>query len=137
MRPELPGDLLIQAKQQQWDEDTEDDQAVDQEVIHCILGVLIDLFNLCSMQVLYDGEWDCKLCGDKLKNKEDNRVHIQQFCAERPDWEHLCVLCGLVWVQVWAEGAHIKMVQGEVVVTVTFYLNIKLDIRHCLYFSWG
>ena len=73
----------------------EDNQAVDQEVIHCILGVLIDLFNLCSMQVLPDGEWDCKFCGDKLKNKENNRVHIQQFCAERPDWEHSCVFCGL------------------------------------------
>ena len=68
---------------------------MDQEVIHCILGELIDLFNLYFMQVLSDWEWDCKFCGDKLKDKEDNRVHIQQFCAERPDWEHSCVLCGL------------------------------------------
>ena len=56
---------------------------------------IIDLFNLCSMQVLSDGEWDCEFCGDKLKNKEDYRVHIQPFCTERPDWEHLCVFCGL------------------------------------------
>ena len=39
--------------------------------------------------------WDCMYCGLPMSSKEEQRVHIQRDCHERPPWEHFCPFCGL------------------------------------------
>ena len=39
--------------------------------------------------------WDCIYCGHPMTNKEDQRIHVQQECEERPPWEDFCPFCGL------------------------------------------
>ena len=38
--------------------------------------------------------WDCIFCGHPMSNKEDQRIHVQRDCSERPPWEDFCPYCG-------------------------------------------
>ena len=38
--------------------------------------------------------WDCIYCGEECSNKERKRIHIQQECKERPEWNLSCIFCG-------------------------------------------
>ena len=39
--------------------------------------------------------WDCIYCGHEMNTKEDQRIHVQQHCKERPPWDDFCPFCGL------------------------------------------
>ena len=39
--------------------------------------------------------WDCLYCGEHFTTKEQNRIHVQQHCKERPEWDFYCLACGL------------------------------------------
>ena len=39
--------------------------------------------------------WDCIYCGLEMFSKEEQRVHVQRACKERPAWDHWCIHCGL------------------------------------------
>ena len=39
--------------------------------------------------------WDCPYCGHECSLKEEQRIHLQRDCTERPSWDDSCPYCGL------------------------------------------
>ena len=61
--------------------------------IFVIFSVILHFFQY--FKELNRPMWDCMYCGLELSNKEDQRVHVQQSCTERPQWDDFCPYCGL------------------------------------------
>ena len=60
----------------------------------------MDYYNIMSISLQFHEEltkpmWDCLFCGLHLTTKEQNRLHVQQKCTLRPEWDFYCVACGL------------------------------------------
>ena len=58
----------------------------------------IYIFVMLSLQYFVEMNtpiWDCIYCGHPMTNKEEQRIHVQKDCKERPAWEDFCPFCGL------------------------------------------
>ena len=56
------------------------------------------IFVMLSLQYFVEMNtpiWDCIYCGHPMTNKEEQRIHVQKDCKERPAWEDVCPFCGL------------------------------------------
>jgi len=79
-----------------------------------------------SVKVLEGVMWDCPYCGHEMQGKEEQRLHVQNVCSERPSFDFSCPYCGLEFESKagWGWGMISNFATGSL-----FIIVIKFDLK--------